>query len=399
VLCCSCGGGQSTSTRQSCPDGYTYTPRDLMIENANNEERVNTVRSRQDCGSLCDARVGCRGFESDGKTCQTLGGSSPTPLVGGHTQGVGWTSCLKNQVQSCPDGYTFTPQNLLNEKPNNEQEVHVMTSRQRCGALCDARAGCRGFESDGKQCQTLAGTQATYLVDTKPQGEGWLSCLKNQAGQSCPDGYTYTPLDLMNEVANNEEQVHTGTSRRDCSVLCNGRVGCRGFESDGDECQTLGGALSTPLIGTQVQGVGWASCLKNRVQSCPAGYTYTPRDLMNENANNAEIVHTVTTRQLCGVLCNSRVGCRGFEADGKTCQTLAGSSSTPLVGNQPQSADWTSCLKDHVVTTEKTTPVLTTADHYGLDDWIREGVGLLKGSIGNPVVVHGRKLRGVHSDS
>ena len=83
------------------------------------------------------------------------------------------------------------------------------------------------------------------------------------------------------------------------------------------------------------------------VQSCPDGYTYTPRDLMNENANNAEIVHTVTTRQLCGVLCNSRVGCRGFEADGKTCQTLAGSSSTPLVGNQPQSADWTSCLKDH----------------------------------------------------
>ena len=67
-----------------------------MIENANNEERVNTVRSRQDCGSLCDARVGCRGFESDGKTCQTLGGSSPTPLVGGHTHGVGWTSCLKN---------------------------------------------------------------------------------------------------------------------------------------------------------------------------------------------------------------------------------------------------------------------------------------------------------------
>ena len=81
------------------------------------------------------------------------------------------------------------------------------------------------------------------------------------------------------------------------------------------------------------------------------------------------------------------------------------------------------------VVTEKTTT--TTSDHYGLDDWIREGVDILQGlwiagffnfflleyamqrkhatfptavilslgSIVNPVVVHGRKLRGVHSDS
>ena len=55
------------------------------------------MHSLAECAARCNARVACRAFESNGHVCQTIAGSSSTPLIDSALQSHGWASCLRNQ--------------------------------------------------------------------------------------------------------------------------------------------------------------------------------------------------------------------------------------------------------------------------------------------------------------
>merc|ERR1712032_91890 len=256
--------------------------------------------------------------------------------------------------------------------------------------------------------------------------------------------------DLLNEDVHNHAHM-TMASRRKCASLCNGRVGCRGFESNGKECQTLAGSPSTPLVGSKPQGHAWTSCLKDHkkhghlkdhkkhghptatTQGCGAfgccdGTALLKRDREGSNCPFPTRTREETTRMPRKAFRTRPPRMPETTRPPRTAIPTREDFPTrgrPITVPQRTRDDFPTTLpprgRHDFPTTlpRRTRPItrdhfLRTRDYFqrttttapsdgGLDAWIREGVGLLKGSIfdddGGTVVVHGRKLRGGQSDS
>jgi len=415
-----------------CPDGYKFTSQDLLSEDVHNHARVSKA-SRRKCHSLCNARVGCRGFESNGITCQTIAGSPSKPLVGSKPQGRGWTSCLKDHVthpthpthmlhHSCPDGYTYTAQDLLDENVHNHAHT-TMANRRKCGSLCDGRVGCRGFESNGKECQTLAGSPSTPLVGSKPQGHAWTSCLKDHKKHG--------------HLKDHKKHGHPTATTQGCGAFgcCYGTSLVK-RDREGSNCPVPTREEITRMPRTRpreeiTRMPRTRPRKKATTQGCgPFGCCYGTSFLKRDKAgSNCPFPNREET---------TRMPRRAFRTRPPRMPETTRPPRTAIPTRPPRTRDdfpttrptrpredFPTTLpprtredfptprprrprprtRDHFQRTRDhfQEPTTTAAHDGGLADWIKEGVGILKGSIFDDddgiVVVHGRKLRGVPSDS